>query len=110
MPRSMLVLTALLAALLTTAAAPAAADAVAEFYAGKQIRFIIRSGVGGGYDQYSRLLGRHIGKHIPGQPSVLPINMPGGGGIRAATTSPDRAPGRKHPHLVTRPASRRALG
>jgi tripartite-type tricarboxylate transporter receptor subunit TctC len=73
-----------LAALLVIAATPAVADAVADFYAGKQIRFIIRSGVGGGYDQYSRLLGRHIGKHIPGQPSVLPINMPGGGGIRAA--------------------------
>jgi tripartite-type tricarboxylate transporter receptor subunit TctC len=84
MPRSMLVLTALLAVLLTTSAPPAVADPVAEFYTGKQIRFIIRSGVGGGYDQYSRLLGRHIGKHIPGQPSVLPINMPGGGGIRAA--------------------------
>jgi tripartite-type tricarboxylate transporter receptor subunit TctC len=66
------------------AATPACADAVADFYAGKQIRFIIRSGVGGGYDQYSRLLGKHIGKHIPGNPSVIPINMPGGGGIRAA--------------------------
>ena len=65
-------------------ATPAAADAVADFYNGKQIRFIIRSGVGGSYDSYSRLLGKHIGKHIPGNPSVIPINMPGGGGIRAA--------------------------
>ncbi|MPZ37705.1 MAG: hypothetical protein GEU95_06525 [Rhizobiales bacterium] len=73
-----------LTALSAFAAIPVHADPVAEFYTGKQIRFIIRSGVGGGYDQYSRLLGRHIGKHIPGQPSVLPINMPGGGGIRAA--------------------------
>jgi tripartite-type tricarboxylate transporter receptor subunit TctC len=72
---------ALAATLLTT---PVAADAVADFYSGKQIRFVIRSGVGGGYDQYSRLLGRHIGKHIPGHPTVLPVNMPGGGGIRAA--------------------------
>jgi tripartite-type tricarboxylate transporter receptor subunit TctC len=80
MRRSTLMLVTLLAA----AASPAAADAVAEFYAGKQIRFVIRSGVGGGYDQYSRLLGRHIGKHIPGQPTIVPINMPGGGGIRAA--------------------------
>jgi tripartite-type tricarboxylate transporter receptor subunit TctC len=63
-----------LVALAALAATPAAADAVAEFYAGKQIRFIIRSGVGGGYDQYSRLLGRHIGKHIPGQPSVRAAN------------------------------------
>lgn len=52
-----------------------------QFYAGKQIRFIIRSQPGGGYDQYARLLGRHIGKHIPGKPTVVPVNMPGGGGI-----------------------------
>ena len=74
----------LLTALLAAVASPAAADAVAEFYTGKQIRFIIRSGAGGGYDQYARLLGRHIGRHIPGRPTVLPVNMPGGGGIRAA--------------------------
>lgn len=65
-------------------AAPAAADAVADFYAGKQVRFIIRSGVGGGYDSYARLLVRHMARHIPGKPSVVPINMPGGGGIIAA--------------------------
>jgi tripartite-type tricarboxylate transporter receptor subunit TctC len=77
--------TLMLAAALIGPAAPAGADPVADFYTGKQIRFIIRSGVGGSYDQYSRLLARHIGKHIPGNPSVLPVNMPGGGGIRAAT-------------------------
>jgi len=65
-------------------ASPAAADAVADFYAGKQVRFIIRSGVGGGYDSYARLLVRHISRHIPGKPSVMPVNMPGGGGIIAA--------------------------
>jgi hypothetical protein len=48
------------------------------FYSGKQIKFVIRAGVGGSYDSYSRLLGRHIGKHIPGNPSVVPLNMPGG--------------------------------
>jgi tripartite-type tricarboxylate transporter receptor subunit TctC len=76
--------TLMVAILSALAATPAAADAISDFYTGKQIRFIIRSGVGGGYDQYSRLLARHIGKHIPGNPSVIPINMPGGGGIRAA--------------------------
>jgi tripartite-type tricarboxylate transporter receptor subunit TctC len=75
----------ILAAALIAVAAPVAADPIADFYTGKQIRFVIRSGVGGSYDQYSRLLARHIGKHIPGNPSVLPVNMPGGGGIRAAT-------------------------
>jgi tripartite-type tricarboxylate transporter receptor subunit TctC len=76
--------TLLFATLLGLAGTPAAADPVAEFYKDKQIRFIIRSGVGGGYDSYARLLGRHIGKHIPGRPQIVPVNMPGGGGIRAA--------------------------
>ena len=62
---------------------PAFADPVADFYKGKQIQFVIRSGVGGGYDLYARVLGRHIGKHIPGNPQVIPVNMPGGGGIKA---------------------------
>ncbi|MDB5509662.1 MAG: tripartite tricarboxylate transporter family receptor [Hyphomicrobiales bacterium] len=70
----------------------AVADPIAEFYTGKTIRMIIRSGVGGGYDQYSRLLGRHIGKHIPGNPHVLPVNMPGGGGIVAANYVANVAP------------------
>ncbi len=74
----------LIAALLVGLAAPALADPVGDFYSGKQIKFVIRAGVGGSYDSYSRLLGRHIGKHIPGNPSVVPLNMPGGGGIRAA--------------------------
>jgi tripartite-type tricarboxylate transporter receptor subunit TctC len=76
--------TCLLIAILAGLAAPACADPVADFYAGKQMKIIIRSGVGGSYDSYSRLLARHIGRHIPGNPSILPVNMPGGGGIRAA--------------------------
>lgn len=70
--------------MLMLAAGSAAADPVADFYRGKQIQFIIRTPVGGDYDSYSRLVARHIGKHIPGRPSVVPINMPGGGGIIAA--------------------------
>lgn len=71
---------------LCAAFAPSFANAQDEsrFYEGKQIRMVIRSGVGGGYDLYSRMLARHIGKHIPGNPSILPVNMPGGGGIVAA--------------------------
>jgi tripartite-type tricarboxylate transporter receptor subunit TctC len=76
--------TCLIITALAGLAAPAVADPIADFYRGKQIKFIIRSGVGGSYDSYSRLLGRHISKHIPGNPSIVPINMPGGGGIRAA--------------------------
>ena len=81
---SIRVLGGLLAATAAMAASAAVADDLADFYRGKQMRMIIRSGPGGGYDQYARMLGRHIGKHIPGNPTVLPINMPGGGGITAA--------------------------
>jgi hypothetical protein len=62
---------------------PALADPIARTSPAAD-QFVIRSGVGGSYDSYSRLLARHIGKHIPGNPSILTVNMPGGGGIRAA--------------------------
>ena len=89
MPRRSLISAVILAAL---ASAAAHADPVADFYKGKQIQFIIRSGVGGGYDQYSRLLAHYIGKHIPGNPTVIPVNMPGGGGIVAANYVANVAP------------------
>jgi tripartite-type tricarboxylate transporter receptor subunit TctC len=66
-------------------AAPAKADPVGDFYKGKRMKMIIRSSPGGGYDTYARLLAQHIVKHIPGRPNkMLSINMPGGGGIKAA--------------------------
>src|SRR5689334_23493932 len=71
---------------------PAAADPVADFYKGKQVKMVIRSGVGGGYDLYARVLAAHIGKHIPGNPQVIPVNMPGGGGIKAANYVANVAP------------------
>jgi tripartite-type tricarboxylate transporter receptor subunit TctC len=55
-----------------------------DFYKGKNVNFIIGTAPGGGYDAYSRLIAHHIGKHLPGQPSVVPQNMPGAAGIRAA--------------------------
>ena len=70
----------------------ARADPVADFYKGKQVQMIIRTTVGGGYDVNSRLLARHIGRFIPGNPGVLPVNMPGGGGIVAANFVGTRAP------------------
>ena len=78
----------------TLAPAPAAADAISDFYSGpgKVMRFIIRTPPGGGYDLLSRLLARHIGKHIPGNPAVTPVNMPGGGGIVAANFLAQIAP------------------
>ena len=73
-------------------AGPAAADAVADFYKGKQIRFVVRTTVGGDYDQYTRLIARFIGKYIPGNPAMVVVNMPGGGGILAANYMAQVAP------------------
>jgi tripartite-type tricarboxylate transporter receptor subunit TctC len=73
---------AFLAAIASSAGANA--QTVADFYKGKQIQMIIRSEPGGGYDTYARLLGRHMGRHIPGEPGVVAVNMPGAGGLRAA--------------------------
>jgi tripartite-type tricarboxylate transporter receptor subunit TctC len=71
-------------------AAPAAAQQA--FYKGKTIRVIIGYGPGGGYDTYARLLTKHIGKHIPGNPTVLPQNMPGAGSTIAANHIFNAAP------------------
>jgi len=77
---------------LIVACAPAAADPVADFYKGKQIRFVVRTTPGGDYDQYSRLLARFMGKYIPGNPQFVVVNMPGGGGITAANYMAQVAP------------------
>src|SRR5271156_87887 len=65
-------------------AKPAAADDVADFYRGKRISLVIGFGAGGGYDLYARMLGRFIGAHIPGNPTIVPQNMPGAGSRNAA--------------------------
>lgn len=59
----------------------AQANPVAEFYRGKTVQLIIGTVVGGEYDLHARLIGRFIGKHIPGNPTIVPQNMLGGGGI-----------------------------
>lgn len=61
----------------------AEADPVTDFYSGKQIRLVIGYGVGGGYDLYGRLAAEFLRKHIPGNPSIIPQNMPGAGSQRA---------------------------
>jgi tripartite-type tricarboxylate transporter receptor subunit TctC len=63
-------------------AATAQADPVADFYRGKTVNVLIGVGVGGEYDLQARLVARHIGKHIPGNPSVVPQNMTGAGGLK----------------------------
>ncbi len=70
----------------------ASADPIEDFYRGKQIKIYVRAAPGGNYDVYSRVLGRHIARHIPGNPSVLPINMPGGGGVVALNYVANAAP------------------
>ena len=64
--------------------APAKAQSVEEFYRGRSMPLIIGFSVGSGYDIYARLLARFMGKHIPGNPTIVPQNMPGAGSQRAA--------------------------
>ena len=66
-------------------AQPAFAAGVEDFYKGKTISLVIGYSVGGGYDLYGRLLARHMGKYIPGQPTIVPQNMTGAGSMRAAS-------------------------
>jgi tripartite-type tricarboxylate transporter receptor subunit TctC len=66
-------------------AAPAAAQSAAEPFAGKTVSLIIGFGPGGGYDLWGRTVARHIGKHLPGNPTVVPQNMPGAGSYVAAS-------------------------
>ena len=60
------------------------ADSVADFYRGKTVTIDVGYGAGGGYDVTSRLVAQFLGKHIPGNPSVVVQNEPGGGGIKVA--------------------------
>jgi tripartite-type tricarboxylate transporter receptor subunit TctC len=76
---------ALAAAALSVSALPAlAADAVADFYRGKQIKLVVGTEPGSGYDTFGRVIIRHMGKHIPGNPTFLPQMMPGASGRVAA--------------------------
>jgi tripartite-type tricarboxylate transporter receptor subunit TctC len=73
------------AAILLTGAGLLAAGAAqaADPYKGKQVRMVIASGAGGGYDAYARVLSRHMPKHVPGNPSFVDQNMPGASGMAA---------------------------
>jgi tripartite-type tricarboxylate transporter receptor subunit TctC len=73
------------AAAATMTAAGVRADAVSDFYKGKSIDLIISTTPGGGYDAYGRIIARHMPRHVPGNPSIIPKNMPGAGGITAAS-------------------------
>jgi tripartite-type tricarboxylate transporter receptor subunit TctC len=76
---------ALLAAIaLALALAGSVAEAQVPNLAGRTVTMLIGFGPGGGYDAWGRVLARHIGKHLPGSPTVVPQNMPGGGSLNAA--------------------------
>src|SRR5580692_9773806 len=62
----------------------AAAENVEDFYKGSNVSLIIGYSAGGGYDVYARLLARYFGKHIPGNPTIVPQQMEGAGSLRSA--------------------------
>jgi tripartite-type tricarboxylate transporter receptor subunit TctC len=81
MMRGSLVIATLLLAL---TAGPLAAEPVADFYKGKDLRMIVSTTTGTGYDTYARAVARHLPRHIPGHPGIIVQNMPGAGGLLAA--------------------------
>jgi tripartite-type tricarboxylate transporter receptor subunit TctC len=66
-----------------TALPAQAADATANFYRSKTVQVLVGFGPGGGYDLYARTVARYMGRHIPGNPTMVPQNMPGAGGVKA---------------------------
>ena len=63
---------------------PAPAQDVESFFRGRQLEILVGNAAGGGYDLYSRVLARHIGRHVPGNPGVVVKNVPGAGGLKLA--------------------------
>ena len=86
-------LAALAAALALGFLTPSAhAQSVENFYRGRTVTIVVGFGVGGGYDIHGRVLARHLGKHIPGNPTVIAQNMVGAGSLRAANFLYSAAP------------------
>ena len=82
----------IVAAVCLAASAACAQDAVEAFYRGKTVTITVGSAVGGGYDTYARLVGRHLGRHIPGNPTIVVQNIPGAGSNKAASYVALQAP------------------
>ena len=108
-------LTAAVALSASFATAPAFAS---DFYKDKTITISIGSGVGGGFDTYARTVAQFLGRHIPGNPSIKPVNRPGAGGrananlLYLSDPKDGTAIGLLGPWLVTEPllgAARRAV-
>jgi tripartite-type tricarboxylate transporter receptor subunit TctC len=68
-----------------------AQDPIADFYRGKQVKIVVGFAAGGNSGLYGDVLGRHMGKHLPGNPSFIPQYMPGAGGLIAANHIANRA-------------------
>src|SRR6476646_8333082 len=81
-----------IAAALLLSAGPTRAQPVADFYRGKTLRMLIGYGPGGGYDIYGRLVAEFLPRHLPGNPIIVPQNMPGGGSFVAAKYMAEVAP------------------
>ena len=81
----MVCMAALAASTLLSGATSARAQSVEDFYRGKTISLVVSSSPGGGYDALSRVVARHLGKHMPGNPAIVVRNMPGAGGIVATS-------------------------
>ena len=87
-----LAIAALPAAAVIGFTAPASADTVADFYKGKTVTVMVPSGLGATLGLYGRLTTEHLGKHIPGTPSVIIQSRPGGGGTKGAAYAYNAAP------------------
>jgi tripartite-type tricarboxylate transporter receptor subunit TctC len=72
--------------------APAQSDPVAAFYKGKTVNAYIGVGVGGEYDLQARLVAKYLGRHIPGNPNVVPQNMTGASGLKMLNFLYNQAP------------------
>ena len=74
------------------ASAPESATAQSGYYAGKTVRIVVGSSAGGGYDTYARAIAPILAEHLPGKPTVVVQNMPGGGGLTAVLHLDANAP------------------
>jgi tripartite-type tricarboxylate transporter receptor subunit TctC len=75
-----------------TGVSSASAQDAPDFYKGKTVSLYVGSTTGGVYNVYARLLARHMGQHISGNPKILPLNMDGAGGLRLANFLYNAAP------------------
>ena len=77
-------ISSLIAGVIALGMAAAAHSSTHEFYKDKTLRIIVATAAGGGFDTYSRVIARHLGKHLPGNPAIIVQNMPGAGHLIAA--------------------------